>query len=216
MLFSVLLIIVLSTFFPIQSTFAYENMEYGFSVNPPDGWSIEEMHGLIAVQFTDVNTLYDSSSISVAVAETTDSLSQFISSAKTTFANSIENYNLVSERSRVIGGLDCYEVVVTFTYAGRGLKAKQVYFVEFGKSFVITYTAIESQYENSLLDFENSLSTFRITAPQHEDLGDNNNLDNTIFVIAIITIVAVVVVITVTLFLHQKNQRKRKSITGDY
>jgi hypothetical protein len=203
-LFAVLIIMVLSTFFPIQSIFAYDNSN-GFSINPPDDWIVEEPTGIIAVQFTEPSI--DGSSINVAVEETQSSLSQLISSVKSTLATTFEDYNLISEKGRVIGGLDCYELVATFTYEGRLVKAKQVYFVEVGKAFVITCTAIESLYENSLSDFENSISSFRITDSQQEVPTDNNNnRDNTVLTIAAVIAAAVAVIIIATvLFLKKRS-----------
>jgi hypothetical protein len=205
-LFSVLLIMVLSTFFSTQSIFAYDNAN-GFSINPPDGWSVEEPTEIIAVQFTEPSI--DGSSINVAVEETQSSLSQVISSTKPTLADAFENYTLVSEGSRVVNGLEGYELVATFEYEGRLLKAKQVYFVEVGKEFVITCAAIESLYENSLSDFENTISSFRITDSQQEVPTDNNSSDsdNTILIIAVaITAAAAVIITTAILLLRKKSK----------
>jgi hypothetical protein len=122
--FIVTLIAVLSTFFLIKPIFGYENYEYGFSIDPPAGWNIGEQTGLIVVLFTDTTT---GSSINVIVEETKASLLGYIAGTKPSLATTFENYNLVSEGSRVIGGLDCYELVSTYPLQGKNVKAKQIF-----------------------------------------------------------------------------------------
>lgn len=150
--------IIMMMIFSFSLVSAYDNSQYGFSITPPAGWSVEENTADVFVMFTDD---YSGSSINVGGEETTLSLSEAVSNIKPAIAT-FENYNLVSEGSRVIGGLDCYEIVFTWSYEGIDLKVKQVYFVELGKAFFVTCTALESQYANYSSDFENSLETFRI------------------------------------------------------
>jgi hypothetical protein len=203
-LFALMFIVVLLTLFSIQTTFGYENTEHGFSIDPPEGWSIEELTGVIAVQFTE--NVVDGSSVNVAVEETQSSLSQVISSTKLALATAFENYTVVSEGSRVVNGVDGYELVATFKYEGRILKAKQVYFVEEGKKFVITCTAIDLLYENSLVDFETSISSFRITDSQQKVPLDKYNGDNTILIIVVIAAAVAAIIITAVFLLRKKSK----------
>jgi len=197
-MFSVLLTTVLLSSFLFQLAYAYDNNEYGFSITPPTGWTIEEQTGLIAVMFVDTGA-----SINVVVEETHGTLSPYIAATKLQLATTFDNYVLISEGSRVIGGLDCYSIISTWTQLGYDFKAQQVIFVELGKAFVITCGAFESQYVNYILDFENSLASFRITgASQQATTLDNNNL-----IIMAIIVVAVVVIAIAALFLLRKKSR---------
>ena len=51
-LYALLLIILLATFL-VQSVYAYENTKYGFSINPPESWAIEENTEPIMFVFRD-------------------------------------------------------------------------------------------------------------------------------------------------------------------
>lgn len=144
--------------FSVSMVSAYDNSQYGFSITPPSGWSIAENASGVFVMFTSTSS---GSSINVVGEETSLSLLVAVSNTKPVLA-AFENYNLLSEGSRVIGGLDCYELVFTWTYQGIDLKVKQVYFVEHDYAFIITCSALEPQYDASSIAFENSLETFRI------------------------------------------------------
>ena len=198
-LFSVLLIAVLLTSFLFQLAYAYDNNKYGFSITPPTGWKVEEQTGSIAVIFTDTSP-YTGASINVAVEETRGTLSAYVAGSKLQLASTLSNYTLVQEGSRVIGGLDCYAIISTWTpQSGMNVKMQQVFFVELGKAFVVTCAALESQYVNSLLNFENSLATFTITGVSQQATTPYNN---TLIIVAVV--VAAVVIAIVALFLLRK------------
>lgn len=149
----------------ISSVYAYGNTQYGFSITAPTGWTTNEGVSGTAVIFygptmtetgTDVN-------INVAVSTTAQTLSEAISSLKADYPNEFPNFSLVSESSRNIGGLNSYELVYSFTDAGNTYKQKQVVFVENGQGFIITCTAIPSNYDTYLPTFDQSIQTFRLT-----------------------------------------------------
>ena len=154
---------------------AYDNLAHGFSITPPSGWSIEEntSEGVI-VMFRDIPS---GSTISVVGEEASYSLLELVAIMKQTLTDYYENYTFVSEGSREIGGLDCYEIVYTNTYLGINWKNKLVFFVDLGKYFLVTCSAVESQYANYSLDFENCIETFRITGAQQDvPVGNSSSI----------------------------------------
>ncbi|HLN89142.1 MAG TPA: DcrB-related protein [Candidatus Binatia bacterium] len=149
----------------ISSVYAYDNTQYGFSITAPTGWTTSEgVSGTVVIFYgptmtetgTDVN-------INIAVTSTTETLSEAISSMKTDYPTSFSDYSLVSESNRNIGGLSSYELVYTFTDSGNTYKQKQVVLIENGQGFIITCTAIPSNYDSYLPTFEQSIQTFRLT-----------------------------------------------------
>lgn len=162
------LLVLFPTFFLINPIFGYENNEYGFSIEAPSGWAVNEDTGiaLMVVMFTDPSS---GSSINVVVEETIGTLIPYVESSKNSLVTTFEDFILLSEGTRVIGGMTCYELVYTYELQGMNLKGKQIYFIESGKAYLITCTALETQYVNSLIAFENCLATFRINDSPPEE-----------------------------------------------
>lgn len=186
------LITFLSTLFILQSAYAYENAEYGFSIDEPAGWNILEDEEGIAVGFTDPNLDVTGASINVAVQETSLSFSSYIEGSKQTIVDK-EGYTLESEGSRTVGGLEGYELVSTYTQIVGddqvNVTLKQVVFVENGKGYVVTVGALESEYNNFSGTFEQSINSFHITSEP-----TNNGTDMTGVAVAAVVIVVVVVI----------------------
>ncbi|HEX9862613.1 MAG TPA: hypothetical protein VGB11_04940 [Candidatus Bathyarchaeia archaeon] len=192
----VLLFMILATLLLIQSAYAYYNSEHDFSITPPTGWMVEEQTGVISVMFAD----YSSSSgatVVISVEETRLTLSEYTASAKLELNNTLDNWQLLSEGSRVIGGLDCYEIISTWNYSGLGMKTKHAIFVENEKAFVLSCASLKGEYVNSALEFENCLASFKIGEEASKTV-DNN-------LIIIIVVVVVVIAIVAILMLRKKH-----------
>jgi hypothetical protein len=97
-----------------QSSGVYHNDKYGFSIQPPSGWTATES-GLptgTAVKFwgpTDEN--YTVNFDITLINPQGMALDEIISEVKQIMPQNLTNYQIVSERSRVIGGVDAYEIV---------------------------------------------------------------------------------------------------------
>ena len=154
------------------------------------------MAGFIAI------TLSSGASIIVLVVENHGTLLQYIATSKISLENTFDNYTLISEGSRIIGGLDCYEFVLVFTQLGSEIKLKQVVFVELGKAFLIGCGVSTSEYENMIVTFEASLSTFRITSASNDIPSDFDFL----WIIGIVVVVIIALLVIVALRLRKKNR----------
>jgi hypothetical protein len=195
----VLLFMILATLLLIQSAHAYYNSENDFSITPPTGWMVEEQTGVISVMFAD----YSSSSgatVVISVEETRLTLSEYTASAKLELNNTLDNWQLLSEGSRVIGGLDCYEIVSTWNYSGLGMKTKHAIFVENEKAFVLSCASLKGEYVNSALEFENCLASFKIG---EEASKTGTTFDSTLIII-IVVVVVVAIAIAAILMLRKK------------
>jgi len=157
-------------------------------MEPGAWWSMQkENEGAVAVLFTDK---YGDASINVVVEETRATLSEYVASSKQSLASTLDNYHLKSEFSRVIGGLDCYELIATWTLQNVTLRMWHVVFVENGKAFIITCETPNSQYFLHTTEFENAILSFRITS-QANGLG---------LIVAVALIAAAVAIAIVAIF----------------
>jgi hypothetical protein len=171
--------------------------QYGFTIDPPTGWTVEEP-SYAAVAFLGPIDQGFRANVNIQVEPTSLSLEQYISTSKQSL-QTLDDFTLISEESRVIKQVDAYELVFTFTYSGSTVQEKQVYLVKNGKAFIITYAAVPTTYQNHLTTFENSVQTFTIHEPTTKTfLG----LDWWLWVVIIV--VVVVVAATTVLILRKR------------
>jgi hypothetical protein len=145
----------------VGSAHAYTNTSYNFSVEPPNGWTVEEPTYAV-VAFVGPTDEGFQVNVNVQVEATNLSLADYVSAGKTNL-ETYEDFTLLTEGARNrINNIDAYEVVFTFTYNGMALKDKQVYLVTGGNAFVVTYSALPTTYETYLPYFETSVQTFNV------------------------------------------------------
>jgi hypothetical protein len=156
----VVILTALAIFVLINTVQAYTNNKYGFSIEPPAGWSVVEP-SWAAVAFIGPTEYGFTVNVNIQVETTSASLSEYVSLAKSQLRN-LEDFYEISEGPRTINNVNAYEIVYTWTYSGRTIQQKQVYLVKGGKAFVITYTASLDTYSKYLPTFESSLQTFKI------------------------------------------------------
>lgn len=146
----------------VSSVQAYTNEEYGFSIEPPSGWTAdeklaEETDSVIAFMGPEEAAL-----IAIAVEPTDYTLEQFVSELKEVLPTEYENYKLVSEGERVINKVDAYELVFTCTTYNIDYKSKWAILVKAKKYYGIIYVGTTTKYEKYLPAFEASVETFKI------------------------------------------------------
>ena len=188
----------------VSSAYAYNNDTYGFSITAPGGWTYSEgVSGTVVIFYgptmpetgTDVN-------INIVAATTSETLSEVISSVKASYPTDFSSFSLVSETSRIIGGLNSYELVYTLSDSGNDFKQKQVVFIENGEGFIITCTAIPSNYDTYLPTFEQSIQTFQLTSSAPGEFPILIGL--VVVAIVIVVVIVVVVIVVVFVFLRKK------------
>ena len=100
---------VLSDMFLVQSVYAHDNIKYGFSMDPPSGWIIQEQTEPIIVSFKD-----DSNSgvaINVVVGDSYGAtLEQVVTASRDYLSTLPESYRPVTEGVRVVGRLNGYQL----------------------------------------------------------------------------------------------------------
>ena len=207
-------IILLTSFFfvsiLIQSVSAFDNIEHNFTITPPSGWTTDELEGIIVVMFLEPS-FHTGASINIAVEETHGTLAQYIDGAKSYVEDLFDDYVIVSEGSRIVGGMDCYNMVATYVYEGVELKASQFIFLESGKAYVITCSSFSSEYTSLLLDFENCVDTFRIG----DSSSGTTSGDNTLIIGLIIAVIVLAVAVLLAVILLRKRKTESPVMTNE-
>lgn len=206
------ILLILLTSILAQSAFAYHNVEFDFSITPPSGWIIEEQEGKLAVLFTDPSSI-TGASIDVGVEEVAGSISQYIEASKISLQNTFSNYVLVSEDVDILGDMEFYQITSTYTTNGEEMKMSQFIFIEGEKSYVVTCRSLSSYYVDSISNFENCVTSFRIgdsspDTPDTTDISDTSDTTSADYTLIIGLIVAGVIfavaVLLVIMFLRRK------------
>lgn len=155
----------LSVFASVSSS-AYVDSNNQFSINPPSGWTVDSSgaYGTAVILYGPVDSNFRIN-MNILVQATTMSLSAYVSSAKSQLAASLTNYALVSEGSTTIGGVAAYQLVNTFTQGSYNIKDSQYILVQNQKAYIITSTALQSNYATYQPSFDESAQTFKLTAP---------------------------------------------------
>ncbi len=220
-MYSAFLMAILLMLCSVQLAKAYVNTEYDFSINFPSGWEQVDSTDVV-VLYSDANS---SASINVIVEETNLSLADYTSESKDYLENNLDYYELISERSRTIGGLNGYELVYTWTYIDNDyydLWDKQVFFIKNEKAYIITCGANQSEYSSYLSTFEDSLESFRLTSASPTPTSgtsptpadSNFGIPNSTLIIIAAVIAAAVVLAIIALLLRRKRQPNQQQF-GD-
>lgn len=145
---------------------AYVDSKNQFSINPPAGWTVDSSGAystaVILYGPTDSNFRIN---MNVVVQATSLSLSAYVAGSKSQLSTGFTNYQLVSETPMTIGGVAADELVNTFTQGSYSIEDKQDYLVQNGNAYVITSTALQSNYNTYQASFNESVQTFQTTTP---------------------------------------------------
>jgi len=146
----------------------YVNEEYGFLISPPQGWTVqEESEGEILVYFLGPIDEGFRININILVEETQMSLQDYVDFNKDQLLY-VLGASIILEGGKIIKGHEAYEVVFTWIYQTYDLQQKQVYLVEKGNGYVITFSALQTNYDNYITDFDESVDTFEFSAMNGE------------------------------------------------
>jgi hypothetical protein len=158
------LVVVLLFCGSVSSAQAYSSEYYKFSIDPPSGWTAGNATGVVVSFQGPPEGLGVSISVAVESLATAITVEQYAATAKSTLLT-LDNYTSVSTSTRVVNGVDAYELVYTFTSGSIDIKMKQVLLVNAQEAYVITYGCLPTIYPQYLSAFESSVETFKIIEP---------------------------------------------------
>lgn len=142
----------------------YSNTAYGFGLNPPDGWRVDESQGGSVVGFFGPEVDGFTINILIGVAEyqtgeTVKNVAEYVMEGAIT---SKTNFSLVSSGPRTVNGMNAYEFVATYIsdYVQDVVaKVKEVFIEKNRKGLMICLTVPENSYDEYETVFEESLSS---------------------------------------------------------
>ena len=143
----------------------YSNTQYGFGLNPPEGWTIDENDQFGPVRF--YGPIIDDTTVNIGISEpsylaTGESLNSVVITLVEYYSSYFTNFSEISNNSRIVNGMNAHDLVYTFTQGVYELKQMQVLVEKSKKSFGITFTASVSSFDDYISAFEQSIATFTI------------------------------------------------------
>ena len=182
-----------SVFASVESN-PYVNSTNQFSINPPLGWTVDSSgaFGTTVILYgpTDSNFRIN---MNLIIEATSLSLSDYVSAAKSQLSSSLNNYQLVSEASITIGGVAADELVNKFTQGSYSIEDKQDILVQNQKAYIITSTALQSNYATYQPSFDESVQTFKLTGTAFPWT-----------IVIVVAIIAILVIVGLTIFLVRR------------
>jgi hypothetical protein len=157
------MVTLLSITFLIESIYAYDNVKYGYSISPPDGWTVDENSDLTSVTFNPPPA-YAGASFSIVVDESGGFTAvQIATAARQMLPLVFNNFTLLGESARMVGELNGYKLEYTVVQGVMELRLAQVIFVKNAYQYILTYGGLSTQYESLVPDFESSVNSLQIT-----------------------------------------------------
>jgi hypothetical protein len=140
----------------------YVNKEFGFSIVPPEGWTIDTApQDQVVVSFVGPKET-GFSYVEVRAMKLTDKmiLEEFVEATK---KDSEGQITFISERDRKINDINAHEFVSFSKQYSETIQFKQVAMIENNNLYVIIAGAPKDKYTTYDPVFEKSIQTFRIT-----------------------------------------------------
>ena len=194
-LFTVTLLMLLSSLFLVQLAKAYDNTEFGYSIIPPDGWTKSEATSGIftVIIFTspEIGQTGQHVKMSVVVENAAMSLYDYVLATEQNLPTQLSDYSLISKTVGNVAGFDCCQLVYTYTIEQPelvSLKGTSVIILENSKAYIIQYAARSTNYDSYYSTFEQSAQTFQLA-------GDIPEFPSWSVMLVMLTVIAVAVTI---------------------
>lgn len=147
-------------------TLSYNNSQYNFGLNQPEGWTIRENEQNFVVLF--IGPTIDAVNIGISVPaplSTGGTLTSAVEEVMSYYPTmNLTNLTIISNSSRVINRMDAHEIVISHTMNGYSLKQKQVLIENNGIIYTITYTALLNTYDKYISVIEECINSFTIAS----------------------------------------------------
>ncbi len=183
-----------------QSAHAYENSQYGFSINPPGGWALEERTQPELFVFRDPSN-YTGATISVLVNQSGLPQEDPALHSRTEgilrryLAQTYKGYLISDKGTRVVGSLNGYQIKFDASVNGSSMRFVSVIFVLTNQTFFIVCGAASPSYDNLSSVFKESIDSFRLIQTVNKSIPNSNVavvLVGAVVVVAVVAVAAVV------------------------
>lgn len=149
----------------------YVNKDFGFSITPPAGWSIQDgkPYNLVVIFIGPAEGGFSPNfnlnivDVPIGVSEINEEIIETIKSQLEALGDYLGTVDFISEGEREISKYKGYELEY-FVYVGDDvvIEQKQVYLINNGKFYVFTFSSLSDTFDKYLPLFEQSLSSFEI------------------------------------------------------
>jgi hypothetical protein len=145
-----------------QPSFGYVNEEYGFGLNPPQNWTINEnSQDLVKFMCPDHHDYQINFGIKAPVVMN-GTLSNVTDQLITYYNNHFKNFVLISRELTTINGVDASEIVLSEGLEPNMLQHKQALIEKNGKIYSLTYIALVVDYNTYISVIDQSIQSFTI------------------------------------------------------
>jgi len=159
-----LLIVGLSGCTQIEIDREYINTEYGFALNPPEGWNVaENVTEEVVACFSP--PLRDDICFNISKPYRLDiglALSVFADDIEEQYIEILDNFTVVYRDWRDIEGLTAYEIVYTYDEDDTSIKAIQVAVAKSRTVFMISFIMTNEFYDEFISPANQSIDSFKI------------------------------------------------------
>lgn len=145
---------------------SYTNTTYGFSLDPPTGWSVvENVSPMAAVRCAPPGESNDASLAVDAPVILSEglALSTFADHLEELFSENTKNFSVVSRGETAIGGLNAYEITCFYEVNQTVFHLKQVAVLKTRTVFIITFVAMSDLYSTDIAAVDECIDSFLIT-----------------------------------------------------
>ena len=149
----------------VTVTTAYTNSQYGFSIDPPSGWIVDNSQKGVLIAFKDTNS---ASNININVNNTMGfGIDDLVSATKLdlTRLGSEYNFQLISEEGTKVADRDARVLVYESVFKGLKVRQKIIFLIDQDHWYIFTLTIPAASYNKYLPILEDSLKTLKFTTP---------------------------------------------------
>jgi len=142
----------------------YKNNDYGFGLNPPEGWTVDTSNQNIIVAF--IGPTVDNFAINIVATagQFQTGETPYMAADKIIENLSIyfSNFSLVSRGNTTTNSMNSHGAVYTFDQGDIALKQKQVIIEKNGKALILTLSSTLGSFDTYNLAFVESLNSVKI------------------------------------------------------
>lgn len=144
-----------------QSNLRYINKEYGFGLNPPEGWIINEQTYDPVKFFCPDQNEYQVHIVINRPAQLNQTLEEIADELLIRYEQSyFTNFTLISRTPKTINTLNAYELVYTQGIQPYVLQHKQILYQKDEKIITLTYISLARTYQTYISVVDQSINSF--------------------------------------------------------
>jgi len=143
----------------------YSNTDYGFGLNPPEGWVKDESNPDIIVGFS--GPLIENFTINMVITagklDTGKTLYTTVNELIELYPTYFSDFLLIARENRTINNLNSYQFIYSYVLEDIPIKQKQVLIEKDDKAIILTLSATPNSFDTYKEVFEESIQSVKIS-----------------------------------------------------